>query len=73
MEVRLRVLRVFSFMCTCYVPTSYLLKVLGIVGIYIQASKMVDERFEPGESNANCNHNMVGIPLKMHQEISFYR
>ena len=33
---------------------------------------MADERFEPGESNANCNHNMVGIPLKMHQEISFH-
>ena len=34
---------------------------------------MADERFEPGENNANCNHNMVVIPLKMHQEISFYR
>ena len=40
---------------------------------YIQTSKMADERFEPGENNANCNHNMVVIPLKMHQEISFYR
>lgn len=73
MEMRLRVLRVLSFLCTCYVPTSYYLKVLGIVGIYIQTSKMADERFEPGENNANCNHNMVVIPLKMHQEISFYR
>lgn len=58
-----------------HVLRAYLLltKVLGIVGIYIQTSKMADERFEPGENNANCNHNMVVIPLKMHQEISFYR